>query len=231
MKVSRVLALTLLTVGAVCLFFASTRGAKANTAEGMGEKLPHGKVEVAVGERAEHGGGGEAEESPDLLGGAKERLITAIVTLIVFGVLVAVLGKTAWGPIAKGLQDREDKIRRDIEEAEAARARSEATLKDYQAQLATAEAKVRELLSKATTDAEQIAASIRTRAQQESQEIKENATKEIDSARRDAVRQVHEHAAILATNVAEKILKRNLNADDQRDLVRTSLEQLETIRA
>src|SRR4051812_8954347 len=226
MKVSRLFApALLLTIGAACLFV--TRGAKAYDAEGMGEKLPHGKVEVVAKEH----GGGEAEESPDLLGGAKERLITAVVTLIVFGVLVAVLSKTAWGPIAKGLQDREDKIRRDIEEAEAARARSEATLKEYQAQLAAAEAKVRELLSKATADAEQIAANMRTRAQQESQEIKENATREIDSARRDAVRQVHEHAAVLATNVAEKILRRNLNPDDQRDLVKTSLEQLETIQA
>jgi F-type H+-transporting ATPase subunit b len=181
----------------------------------------------AAGSAGEH----HAEaDKPELLSGSKESLITAVTTLIVFGILIIVLGKTAWGPIAKGLQDREDKIRRDIEEAEAARARAEATQREYQAQLATAEAKVRELLAKATTDAEQVAANIRTRAQQEAQESKENAMREIDGAKRAAVREVHEQAAMLATNVASKILRRNLNADDQRDLVAASLDQMETIR-
>jgi F-type H+-transporting ATPase subunit b len=176
---------------------------------------------------APHHDGPEAS----LLRGPSEGFITGLTTLIVFLGLVVILGKFAWGPISKGLEARENKIRRDIEEAEAARARAEATMKEYQAQLATAEAKVRELLSKATSDAEQIATNVRTRAQQEAQEIKESATKEIDSARRDAVQQVHQHAAMLATNVAEKILRRNLNADDQRDLVETSLNQLQTIKA
>ena len=166
-----------------------------------------------------------------LLRGPTEGFITALTTLVVFLGLVVILGKFAWGPIAKGLQDRENKIRRDIEEAEAARARAEATMKEYQAQLATAEAKVREMLAKASVDAEQIGTNVRTRAQQEAQEIKENATREIDSARRDAVKQVHDQAAILATSVAEKILRRNLNADDQRDLVESSLEQMQTIKA
>jgi F-type H+-transporting ATPase subunit b len=173
----------------------------------------------------------EAEESPQLLTGWPESLITALTTLLVFGILVVVLGKYAWGPIAKGLQDREDKIRCDIEEAEAARAKAEATQREYASQLAAAEAKVRELLAKATADAEQVSQSIRARAQQESQDIKENATKEIHSAQREAIRQVHEQAAVLSTRIAEKILRRNLNPDDQRDLVRESLEQLQTVKA
>src|SRR5215212_1419844 len=162
MKVPRLLALTLLAVAVVSLLASRPAGALQD-AEGMGDK-PHGSTVHDTTATNEHGGaGGHAEKEPQLLSGGKEGAITALVTLIVFGVLVAVLSKTAWGPIAKGLQDREDKIRRDIEEAEAARARSEATLKEYQQQLATAEARVRELLSKATVDAEQIATSIRTR--------------------------------------------------------------------
>ena len=35
-------------------------------------------------------------------------------------------------------------------------------------------------------------------------------------------------AADLSTNIASKILRRNLNADDQRELVNQSLEQLQT---
>ena len=54
-------------------------------------------------------------------------------------------------------------------------------------------------------------------------------TYQMDPANRnEALREVYEQAANLATNVAEKILRRNLNAADQRDLVNASLEQLQT---
>lgn len=171
--------------------------------------------------------GSHAEAAPTPFAGTIAQSIAAIV---VFLVVFAVLKQKAWGPIVKSLSDRENKIRRDIEEAEAARARAEATLREYQAQLATAEQKVREMLAKATGDAEQVSAGIQKRAQAEAEETKEKAVREIDAARRDAVRQVHEQAAILATTVAEKILRRNLNADDQRDLVAASLDQLQYVK-
>ena len=224
MNVLRIHTLVLLAALAPLALAATT--ARAAGAEEHGTS----HVDTTKAEAAESKGG-HGEEEPNLLRPANESLITALTTLIVFAVLVAVLGKVAWGPIAKGLQEREDKIRRDIEEAEAARARAEATQRDYAAQLATAEAKVRELLAKATADAEQVSAGIRTRAQEEAQVLKENATKEIHSAQREAVRQVHEQAAVLSTRIAEKILRRNLNVDDQRELVRESLEQLQTVKA
>lgn len=190
-------------------------------------------VEKAGATGGDHAAGGShgADEKPELLrGGDKGGIINAITTLIVFLILVVVLGKYAWGPIASGLKAREDKIRQDIAEAEAARARSEATLREYQAQLAQAEQKVRELLAKANADAELIATGIKARAQQDAEETRDRTTREIDAARKDAVRQVHEQAAVLATNVAEKILRRNLNPDDQRDLVNASLDQLQMVK-
>lgn len=217
----RLLVLAVLSLAALC---AASRTARA------ADEHPAAAHSTAAHADTPHAAG-HTEAEPQLLNGPREALITALTTLIVFVALVAILGKAAWGPIAKGLQDREDKIRRDIEEAESARARAEATMKEYQAQLATAESKVREMMVKANADAEQIATNVRARAQREAQEAKENATREIDAARRDAVRQVHEQAAVLATGVASKILKRNLNADDQRDLVASSLDQLETIKA
>ena len=44
-----------------------------------------------------------------------------------------------------------------------------------------------------------------------------------------ALAEVYEKTADLATSVAEKIIRRNLNPEDQRDLVARSLEQLQTV--
>jgi len=80
-----------------------------------------------------------------------------------FLVLLAVLYPTAWKNVLAGLKAREERIRKDIAEAEAARAKAEATLREYGAQLAAAEGKVRQMLSAATKDGERIATEIRMR--------------------------------------------------------------------
>ena len=173
--------------------------------------------------------GSEPEVPSSPLYGVRQGVITGTVTIVIFAVLVAVLGKYAWAPILNGLRAREEKIRKDIADAEATRARAEATLREYNQQLATAEQRVREMLDKATKDAEGLANQIRTQAQQESQETKDRAIKDIDAARTQALHEIYEQTADLATRVAEKILRRNINADDQRELVNQSLQELQTV--
>jgi len=162
---------------------------------------------------------------------SKDTIMTSVWVIIIFLIMLAILYPTAWKNVLAGLKAREERIRKDIADAEAARARAEATLKEYNAQLATAETRVRDMLAKATADGEAIANNIRTRAQQEAEDTKDRALKDIDAARNQAVGQIHEQAAMLATSVAEKILRRELNADDQRDLVAQSLEALPAIGA
>jgi len=164
---------------------------------------------------------------PDVTSG--QTWAQALWTIVIFVIMLAILYPTAWKNVLAGLKKREDRIRKDIADAEAARLRSEATLKEYNAQLAAAEARGREILNKASTDAEALATNIRNRAQQESEEIKDRATKDIEAARAQAVADVHRQAAELATLVAEKILRRNLNTSDQEDLVRQSLDQMQTV--
>jgi F-type H+-transporting ATPase subunit b len=155
----------------------------------------------------------------------------ALWTLVIFVILLAILYPVAWKPVLAGLKAREQRIRSDIAEAEATRQRAEATLKEYNGQLAAAEARVRDMLGKAQTDGERLATSIRMQAQQEAEEAKERATRDIDAAKDAAIREVHEQTAELATSIAGKILRRNLNPDDQRELVKQSLEQLQTVKS
>jgi F-type H+-transporting ATPase subunit b len=160
---------------------------------------------------------------------SRDTIVGSLWVIIIFLVMLAILYPTAWKNVLAGLKAREERIRSDIAEAEASRTKAEATLKEYNTQLASAEKRVSEMLAKATAEGEQIAAGIRTRAQQDAEDTKERALRDIDAARKQAVDQIHEEAAVLATSVAEKILRRELNAEDQRDLVAQSLEQVEAI--
>ena len=188
------------------------------------------------GQLAQHGepGAHASAVGPDKPGllpnpASRETWMQALWTVIIFVVLLAILYPTAWKSVLAGLKAREQRIREDIANAEASRKRAEETLREYNARLATAENNVREMLAKATADGERLATTIRMQAQKEAEEAKERAMKDIESARETAVRQVREEAVNLATLMAEKVLRRNLNPDDQRELLRGSLEQMQTI--
>jgi F-type H+-transporting ATPase subunit b len=159
-----------------------------------------------------------------------QNVIEALWVVGIFLLMVIILYPTAWKQVLAGLKGREERIRKEIADAEAARLKAEQTLGQYTAQLATAEQKVRDLMTQAAADAEKIAASVRARAQQEAQTAREGATREIEGAKQAALAEIYEQTANLATAVAEKIIRRNLNPNDQRDLVSQSLEQMKTAR-
>ena len=182
-----------------------------------------GHVEKTVHEEPT-GEGHEAQEG--LLDIHPDRMIW---TIGIFAIMLIILYPTAWKNVLAGLKAREAKIRGDIANAEAARSKAEATLKEYTVKLQQTESTVRDMIAKAVTDAEATAASIRARGQAEAEEAKEKALKDIEAAKSTALREVYDQTATLATSVAEKILRRNLNVDDQRDLVARSLEQLQTV--
>jgi F-type H+-transporting ATPase subunit b len=154
---------------------------------------------------------------------------SAIWTLVIFLILLGLLYKGAWKNVLAGLKGREERIRNDIAQAEAARAKAEASLADYNAKLADAEARAREILAKATTDAVALAERIKTEADKAARDRAERAARDIEEARDQALRGIYEQAAELSTTIAEKILRRNLNANDQRDLVRQSLDEIQSV--
>ena len=78
----------------------------------------------------------------------------AIWTFLVFLVLLAVLWKFAWGPIAAALDLREQKIADNIAAAEQCNEEAKKLLADYEAKLAAARDEVRGILDEARRDAE-----------------------------------------------------------------------------
>jgi F-type H+-transporting ATPase subunit b len=150
-----------------------------------------------------------------------------VAAVIVFLVVVFVLQKHAWAPILKGLQDRENKIRDDLHRAEQAAKQADATLKEYQAKLHEARAEAQRIIDTARLEAERAASRIAADATAEIDAQKKRATAEIQYAKETALREIFGQAASLATDVASKILKREIQPADNDRLVRDSLAVLQ----
>jgi F-type H+-transporting ATPase subunit b len=151
----------------------------------------------------------------------------ALAAAIVFIVVLVVLKKMAWGPILTGLQDRENKIKGDLESAEAAAKDAARTLADYKAQLAHAQVEANKIIEKGRDDAERLAAQLKDQTQSEIKAIKDKATRDITSAKEQALTEIYAQVAVMSTQIAGKILKRELNAADQQAIVNESLAQLQ----
>lgn len=150
-------------------------------------------------------------------------------TLIAFGAAVAILGKFAWGPLLASLQQRESFIKGLIDKAEADRIAQQDVLADYERKLAGAGAEIKSMMDEAKKDAERLKADILEAARREADEIRERTKREITSARDTALQEVYRTSADLAVDIAGRILKRELRADDHRRLTEESLEALRTL--
>lgn len=175
------------------------------------------------------GDGTYAKETVGAIPTAKQGLATGITALVVFAIVAAFLGAFVWPKIGGALDERANKIREEIEAAEAARKQARDALEQYEASLAEARAEARQMIEQARADQQKLAAELRARADAEVAAMKERALRDIDSARKQALSEIYSDAAALATAAAGKILKREINPGDQRELVEESLRQLQTL--
>jgi F-type H+-transporting ATPase subunit b len=147
-------------------------------------------------------------------------------TIISFIILVTILGKYAWKPIIRALGEREDKIRSALDQADRARSEASELLKRNEEGIARAGQEYQNMLreSKAMAEKmkEEIVGKARQQAQQELQRATEEIQRNVDSARQQLLAEV----ADLAIKAAEKILDESLDAERQKKMVNSFLDQL-----
>ena len=181
---------------------------------------PGAPAAAASGEA--HGSGGN-----DIL---NLELPVAIATIVVFVLLLLILTKTAWKPILSGLQAREKGIRDAIEGAEKANADAKSMLSEYQSKLATATDEARKIVEEGRKDAEALKSKIHADAQAEAGRERDRALRDIEIARQGALKDIYDQVAVVATDVAGKILQQRLDPAGHRRLVDESVTAYESSR-
>ncbi len=151
----------------------------------------------------------------------------AIWTLVIFVLVVVVLGKFAWKPILKALQERESFIHDSLAAAKHDREEAEARLKEYADKLVGARQEASAIVDEARRDAEAVKRKILAEAHDEQQKELQRAKREILIAKETAVKELYAQAAGLSTQLAAKVLRREINPQDHERLIRDSLAELD----
>jgi F-type H+-transporting ATPase subunit b len=136
----------------------------------------------------------------------------------IFLVLLAVLYKVAWKPILSGLNEREDKIRMSLSDAEKAATELKEVQAKTEALVREAEQEAKNIVSKARETAQTLSKEIEEKARSEAQASRDGALKDIESAKLDAMQSLKNESAELAIELAGKLLGENLDNEKNRAL-------------
>ncbi len=150
----------------------------------------------------------------------------AIWTGVVFLTVMTILWKFAWGPIAQGLELREQGIAGQIADADKANQDAKDLLKQYKTKLSNSKDEVRAILDKAKQDAEKAGRSLIEKARSDAEAEQRRSMRQIDAATSAALKELADRGATLAVSLAGKIVGAELKASDHAKLIEKSVSGL-----
>lgn len=201
---------------------AKAQDAHADHTHAPGDGHDHADHDLAG---HDHGAHEEVGAIPDV----KQGIATGVTALVVFALVAAFLQVAVWPKISKGLDDRANKIKNEIEAAELAQQQAKSALEQYRKNLDEARAEAQRMLDQAKAQQQVIAAELKAKADIELNAMREKARKDIESAKASALNEIYAESASLATAIAGKILQREVAAQDQHRLVEQSLNELKSM--
>ena len=150
----------------------------------------------------------------------------ALWTLVIFGLVVFILGKFAWGPLLSALQERENFIASALSTAARDREEAAARLREYTERLTAARGEATAIVDESRRDAEVVKRRIEEETHAEAGRILERAKREIGIAKDTALKELYAASAQLSTELASKVLQREINPQDHERLIRDSIAAL-----
>lgn len=144
--------------------------------------------------------------------------------LAAFIVFVLIIGRIGVRQILTAVQAREEKIAREMKEAEDAYARARKVQADVDAKFAAAEGRIAELMNQARAAAEGHRTELVEKGRQEIEAMRSRALVDIEAARHAALVSVRQQIADIAIEVSEKIVRERLDPARHEAMVGEALQ-------
>jgi F-type H+-transporting ATPase subunit b len=148
-------------------------------------------------------------------------------TLIAFAITFFVLRRYAFGPIQKAIDERRDRIRESLDEADRARTEAAKLLEEHHALIAKARADSESILSEARRVAESQRERLKGELDEERQRRVEETRKEIEAETRRALEQIRSEVADLTLEATAKVTGKVLDEADHRRLIDEAIGDLD----
>jgi F-type H+-transporting ATPase subunit b len=148
-------------------------------------------------------------------------------TIVCFLVTLFVLKRFAFGPIQKTIDERRERIRQSLEEADRARDEARKLIEEHRALIRQARQESDEILSEARHVADAQRERVREETEADRQRRLEETKRQIEAETRRALEQIRQEVASLALEAAQKVTRNALDSDDQRRLIEDAISELD----
>jgi F-type H+-transporting ATPase subunit b len=148
-------------------------------------------------------------------------------TIVCFLLALFVLKRYAFGPIQKAIDDRRDRIRESIEEADRARAEARSLLEEHRKLIGKAKCDAEEILAEARRTSEAQRERVREETEADRQRRLEDTKKQIEAETERALDQIRSEVAELALVATAKVTGKVLDRDDHRKLIEDAIGDLD----
>ncbi|HWQ02556.1 MAG TPA: F0F1 ATP synthase subunit B [Gaiellaceae bacterium] len=148
-------------------------------------------------------------------------------TIVCFLLALFVLKRYAFGPIQKAIDDRRDRIRESIEEADRARAEARSLLEEHRKLIGKAKSDAEDILAEARRTSEAQRERVREETEADRQRRLEDTKKQIEAETERALDQIRSEVAELALVATAKVTGKVLDRDDHRKLIEDAIGDLD----
>jgi F-type H+-transporting ATPase subunit b len=145
---------------------------------------------------------------------------------IVFVFLFVLMKKFALPPLQQAMEERSNKIRNSLEEAEQVRQEAQSILEDYQRQLSEAKGEANRIIEEARDTAENMRRDLMERAESEVEDLRQRARDEITAAQERALSDLQSRVGAMAIELAEKVVESSLDREANQRLIDSYIEQV-----
>lgn len=136
-----------------------------------------------------------------------------------FLVLLAAMIKWGFPLVRNTMEARTERIRTDLQAAQAARTEAENTQKQLAAELAESKANAAKIVEQARQEALVLSANMQVKAEADIAEMRQRAAGEIEAARTRALADLQADVAEIVVGAASRVVERNLDVNSQRQLI------------
>lgn len=138
-------------------------------------------------------------------------------TVIIFFLFWILIGKYAFKPISDAIAKREDDIQDALDEARKARTEMDSLKAGNEALMQEAREERGRILKEAKELKDSIVGDARNEAREEAAKVLSDAKNEIDSQKNAAIAELKKEVGRFSIDIAEKILKKELDSDKAHD--------------
>jgi F-type H+-transporting ATPase subunit b len=151
----------------------------------------------------------------------------AIWTLVAFGLTYWVLQRYAFGPIQRVIDERRERIRQSIEEADKARDEARKLIEEHRALIGQARGQAEEILAEARRVADSQRQRVKEETEADRQRRLDETKRQIEAETHRALEQIRAEVADLTLIATAKVTGKVLDDSDHRRLIEDAISDLD----